>query len=58
MIAAGMMMKDQGLIKTNVLCPNHLTEQFGQELLRFIPLKGLNHYKKILKRKIDKIYFS
>ncbi|MFG5461675.1 DEAD/DEAH box helicase family protein, partial [Enterococcus faecalis] len=40
MIAAGMMMKDQGLIKKPMYCvPNHLTEQFGQELLRFYPSK-------------------
>lgn len=40
MISAGMMMKDQGLIKKPMYCvPNHLTEQFGQELLRFYPSK-------------------
>lgn len=40
MISAGMMMKDQGLIqKPMYVVPNHLTEQFGQELLRFYPSK-------------------
>ncbi|EOH86333.1 helicase [Enterococcus pallens ATCC BAA-351] len=40
MISAGMMMKDQGLIKKPMyVVPNHLTEQFGQELLRFYPSK-------------------
>jgi N12 class adenine-specific DNA methylase len=40
MISAGIMMKDQGLIqKPMYVVPNHLTEQFGQELLRFYPAK-------------------
>lgn len=40
MISAGMMMKDQGLIqKPLYVVPNHLTQQFGQELLRFYPGK-------------------
>lgn len=40
MISAGIMMKDQGLIKKPMyVVPNHLTEQFGQELLRFYPAK-------------------
>lgn len=42
MISAGMMMKDQGLIKKPMyVVPNHLTEQFGQELLRFYPSKNV-----------------
>lgn len=42
MISAGMMMKDQGLIKKPMyVVPNHLTEQFGQELLRFYPTKNI-----------------
>nr|WP_316497778.1 SNF2-related protein [Enterococcus faecium] len=42
MISAGMMMKDQGLIKKPMyIVPNHLTEQFGQELLRFYPSKNV-----------------
>lgn len=42
MIGAGMMMKDQGLIKKPMyVVPNHLTEQFGQELLRFYPSKNV-----------------
>lgn len=40
MISAGMLMKDQGIIKKPLYCvPNHLTDQFGQELLRFFPSK-------------------
>lgn len=40
MIASGMTMKDLGLIKKPLyIVPNHLTEQFGQELLRFYPTK-------------------
>lgn len=40
MISAGMIMKEQGLIqKPLYVVPNHLTEQFGQELLRFYPTK-------------------
>lgn len=40
MISAGMIMKDQGLIqKPLYVVPNHLTEQFGQELMRFYPTK-------------------
>ena len=38
--------------------PNHLTEQFGQELLRFIPLKGLNHYKKDFEKKNRQKFIS
>ncbi|WP_427815005.1 SNF2-related protein (plasmid) [Enterococcus sp. 22-H-5-01] len=42
MISAGMMMKDQGLIKKPMyVVPNHLTEQFGQELLRFYSTKNV-----------------
>lgn len=42
MISAGMMMKEQGLIqKPLYVVPNHLTQQFGQELLRFYPSKNV-----------------
>ncbi|WP_443112720.1 SNF2-related protein [Enterococcus faecalis] len=40
MISAGMLMKDQGLInKPLYVVPNHLTNEFGNELLRFYPAK-------------------
>lgn len=40
MISAGMLMKEQGLIqKPLYVVPNHLTEQFGKELLQFYPTK-------------------
>lgn len=40
MISAGMMMKTHGLIKKAMyVVPNHLTGDFGTELLRFYPSK-------------------
>ncbi|BBD26476.1 SNF2-related protein [Enterococcus faecalis] len=40
MISAGMLMKEQGLInKPLYVVPNHLTNEFGNELLRFYPAK-------------------
>lgn len=40
MISAGMLMKDQGLInKPLYVVPNHLTTEFGNELMRFYPAK-------------------
>ncbi|HBI1629605.1 TPA: DEAD/DEAH box helicase family protein [Enterococcus faecalis] len=40
MISAGMLMKDQGLInKPLYVVPNHLTNEFGNELMRFYPAK-------------------
>uniref|UniRef100_UPI003F498D37 SNF2-related protein n=1 Tax=Bacillus multifaciens TaxID=3068506 RepID=UPI003F498D37 len=42
MISAGMVMKEQGMIqKPLYVVPNHLTQQFGQELLRFYPSKNV-----------------
>ncbi|MEC3226118.1 SNF2-related protein [Bacillus thuringiensis] len=42
MISAGMLMKEKGMIKKPLyVVPNHLTQQFGQELLRFYPSKNV-----------------
>lgn len=42
MIASGMMMKEQGMIqKPLYVVPNHLTGEFGQELLRLYPSKNV-----------------
>lgn len=42
MISAGMVMKDQGLIhKPMYVVPNHLTTEFGQELLKFFPTRNI-----------------
>lgn len=42
MLAAGMMMKQKGLVKKPLfVVPNHLTNQFAQELLRFYPSKNV-----------------
>lgn len=42
MISAGMLMKEKGIIqKPLYVVPNHLTQQFGQELLRFYPSKNV-----------------
>lgn len=42
MLAAGMMMKQKGLVKKPMfVVPNHLTNQFAQELLRFYPSKNV-----------------
>lgn len=40
MIASGMLLKEKGIInKPLYVVPNHLTREFGQELLRFYPTK-------------------
>ncbi|PFU37073.1 hypothetical protein COK88_31520, partial [Bacillus cereus] len=42
MISAGMLMKEKGMIKKPLyVVPNHLTQQFGQELLRLYPSKNV-----------------
>ena len=38
--------------------PNHLTEQFGKNSCVFIPLKGLNHYKKDFEKKNRQKFIS
>lgn len=42
MIASGMLLKEKGIInKPLYVVPNHLTSEFGQELLRFYPTKNV-----------------
>lgn len=59
MISAGMLMKDQGLInKPLYVVPNHLTNEFGNELLRFYPAKKvLITNKKDFEKKTGKLSF-
>src|SRR5699024_9424163 len=60
MISAGMLMKEQGLIqKPLYVVPNHLTEQFGKELLQFYPTKKvLVTTKKDFKKENRKKFIS
>lgn len=60
MISAGMLMKEQGLIqKPLFVVPNHLTEQFGKELLQFYPTKKvLVTTKKDFKKENRKKFIS
>lgn len=60
MISAGMLMKEQGLIqKPLYIVPNHLTEQFGKELLQFYPTKKvLVTTKKDFKKENRKKFIS
>lgn len=42
MIASGMLLKEKGIInKPLYIVPNHLTREFGQELLRFYPTNNV-----------------